>query len=222
MLHLFSDRTDAGRQLADALLEKGWDRAPDQPSLLLGLARGGVEVARPVAERLSVPWDVLVVRKLGAPGDPELGIGALCEDGSPLFSRFWMKRLGLRPEDLSDLVESRQKDLHEKILKYRGYPLPLLPPPLHACVIDDGLATGISAEAAAVYLRRHGVKRLSLAVPVAAPEAAESLERPGQLYDEVITLQRPEAFGSVGSWYEDFSQMTDERVLATLERRRAA
>jgi putative phosphoribosyl transferase len=222
MLHLFADRADAGRQLAEALEVRAWRRPPGPPSLILGLARGGVEVARPVAERLQLPWDVLVVRKLGAPGDPELGIGAMCEDGSPLFSKYWMKRLGLRAEDLSELVIQKQRELHEKITLYRGYPLQLLPPPSHVCVVDDGLATGISAESAAVYLRRHGVKHLTLAVPVAAPESAEALQAAGRLYDQVIALEKPEAFGSVGSWYQDFSQMSDQRVLRALARRTAA
>jgi predicted phosphoribosyltransferase len=215
-MHLFSNRTDAGNQLGEELEKRGWDQEKARPDLLLGLARGGVEVARPLAQRFAIPWDVLVVRKIGAPGDPELGIGAVCEDGSPLFSKFWLRRLGLKPEDLADTVIEKQKDLHEKVQKYRGYPLPLLPPPRHACVVDDGLATGITAEAAAAYLRRHGVQRLTLAVPVATPDAARLLEKPGVLYDSVFALESPEAFGSVGSWYEDFSQVSDARVLSAL------
>ena len=87
MIHLFADRRDAGHQLADRLLELGWHRPPARPDLVLGLARGGVAVAAPVAERLSIPWNVLVVRKIGAPGDRELGVGAICEDGVPLLLR---------------------------------------------------------------------------------------------------------------------------------------
>jgi putative phosphoribosyl transferase len=213
MIHLFADREDAGRQLADALLEKGWDRPPLKPDLILGLARGGVVLAQQVAQALKAPWDVLIVRKLGAPQDPELGVGALCEDGSPLFSKFWMQQLHLKPEDLDSMLREKQAELHQKIQLYRGFPLPLLPVPQRVCIVDDGLATGVSAEAAAAYLRRHGVSQVLLAVPVGDPETVLRLESPGKLYDTVVCLERPGSLGSVGSWYQDFSQVSDAEVI---------
>lgn len=221
MIHLFIDRRDAGLQLADRLIELGWDKPPARPDLVLGLARGGVAVAAPVAERLSVPWSVLVVRKIGAPGDPELGVGAICEDGVPILSKGWLKRLGLRPEDLAEQVLAKQHDLQDKIQKYRGRPLALvqaLRKPRTVLVVDDGIATGVSAEAAAAYLRRQGVSRVNLAAPVAAPETQRKLHSPGRIYDEVISLESPQAFGSVGSWYEDFEPVTDTDVLGLLHR----
>jgi predicted phosphoribosyltransferase len=220
MIHLFTDRRDAGQQLADRLVELGWHRPPLKPDLLLGLARGGVAVARPVAEELEVPWSVLVVRKIGAPDDPELGVGAICEDGVPLLSKGWLRRLDLRPEDLAAQVIQKQRDLNAKIQAYRGHPLfaPKAVRPRLVCVVDDGLATGVSAEAAARYLRREGVKRLLLAVPVAAPDSQKKLQNPGQLYDQVVSLESPSAFGSVGSWYQNFEPVTDSEVLTLLQK----
>jgi predicted phosphoribosyltransferase len=178
-----------------------------------------VVLARVLADRLNAPWDVLVVRKIGAPDDPELGIGALCEDGSPLFSKFWMKRMGLRAEDLTEVVLKKQREMRDKVAKYRGFPLPLLPVPKRVCVVDDGLATGVSAEAAATYLRRHSVPWIALAVPVGAPDTIQKLTLPGKLFDHVIALESPDSLGSVGSWYENFQQIEDAQVLELLGRR---
>jgi putative phosphoribosyl transferase len=222
MLHLFSDREDAAHQLAQALADRGWDHDPLRPDLILGLARGGVVLARILAETLKTPWDVLVVRKIGAPDDPELGIGALCEDGSPLFSKLWMKQLGLRAEDLTEVVYKKQNEMRDKVNKYRGFPLPLLPVPQRVCVVDDGLATGVSAEAAATYLRRHSVPWIALVVPIGAPDTIQKLTSPGKLFDQVIALQSPSSLGSVGSWYENFQPVEDPQVLELLGRREKA
>jgi len=221
MIHLFIDRKDAGEQLLERLTELGWDRPPLKPDLVLGLARGGTAVARPVALGLGTRWDVSVVRKIGAPGDEELGVGALCEDGVPLLSKAWLKRLGLKPEDLTETVTHKQADLQQKVALYRGHPIRLASAK-NICVVDDGLATGVSAEAAAHYLRRQGVSRLTLAIPVAAPESLHKLKKPGSLYDEIIALESPSAFGSVGSWYENFGPVEDKEVLELLKTSRHA
>ncbi len=220
MLRIFADRAEAAGELADHLLELGWNKPPDRPDLILGLARGGVAVAEVIAERLGIPWDALVVRKIGAPDDPELGVGAMSEDGVPLFSRGMLRLLGLTPEDLAQQVAARQAELVDRLRAYRG------PPQAqrnyakkHVCVVDDGLATGVTAEAAGAFLRRKGAGRLTLAVPVAAPETVAKLNRPGRLYDEVISLETPDAFGSVGSWYERFEPFEDQQVIQALSSR---
>lgn len=214
MFFLFRDRNQAGEALANQLVQLGWKAKP--PDRLFGLARGGLAIASPVAKALNCPLEVLVVRKIGAPGNEELGVGAICEDGIPLFSRSTMAALHLKPEDLLTISARKRQETEEKILKYRGSPLNWEKKTGRVLVIDDGLATGISAEAAALFLRKKNVQQIALAVPVAASASAEALLRPGKLYDEVITLERFETFGSVGSWYEDFQPVSDDQVLNLL------
>ena len=216
MYWLFRDRRQAGEALAAHLVEKGWLKHP--PDRVFGLARGGVTVAAPIAERLGLTPEVLVVRKIGAPSNEEFGVGALAEDGIPVFSRNTMKALGLKPEDLLETSNRRRAEAEKKIQTYRGTPLDLRPPPEFVLVVDDGLATGITAEAAVRFLRRRGVHRILLAVPVAAADSAEMLVQPGELYDKVIVLERLDDLGSVGSWYEDFSPVEDDEVLRLLGR----
>ncbi len=219
MYWLFQDRKQAGEALAAHLVGLGWARRP--PGRIFGLVRGGVAVAEPVARRLSVRLEPLVVRKIGAPENEEFGVGALAEDGVPIFSHETMKALHLKPEDLLETSDQKRREAEEKILKYRGGRLDWSRIPRSVLVIDDGLATGITAEAAARYLRRMGVPEIALAIPVAAADSAEALERPGVLYDQVIALERIDDLGAVGSWYEDFSAVEDEEVVALLQRKKA-
>ncbi len=216
MYWLFENREQAGQSLADQLEQAGWKLHP--PQQVLGLARGGVAVARPVAQRLGCPLEVLVVRKIGAPENEEFGVGALCEDGEALFSRDTLRALSLKPEDLAATTRRRKRELEEKIRLYRGQPFQLHSTSGSILVVDDGLATGISAEAAARYLRRMGAKSLSLAVPVAAADSAETLRLPGTLYDDVTAVQEIQNLGSVGSWYREFSPVSDAEVLQLLGR----
>ncbi|MBU6374581.1 MAG: hypothetical protein KGQ59_01170 [Bdellovibrionales bacterium] len=215
MYRLFQDRWQAGEALAEQLITFGWNRHP--PERLFGLARGGVVVAAPAARRLAVPLEVLVVRKIGAPDQEEFGVGAICEDSPPLFSHDTLKALHLEPADLIQTVRRKRIEADEKIRKYRGSTLEWKKAPQSVLIIDDGLATGISAEAAARYIRKLGVGKLTLGVPVAAADSAEALKRPGLLYDEVIALERLQNLGSIGSWYESFSSVSDDEVTALLQ-----
>jgi predicted phosphoribosyltransferase len=219
MYWLFQDRKQAGEALAAHLVGLGWARRP--PGRVFGLVRGGVAVAEPVARRLAVKLEPLVVRKIGAPENEEFGVGALAEDGIPIFSHDTMRALNLRPEDLLDTSNRKRAEAEEKILKYRGGPLNWSRIPRSVLVVDDGLATGITAEAAVRYLRRMGVPEIALAVPVAAADSADALERPRELYDQVIALERVDDLGAVGSWYEDFSPVEDEEVIALLQKKKA-
>ncbi|MGW2645868.1 phosphoribosyltransferase [Streptomyces sp. NPDC001393] len=208
----FHDRVHAGRELAERLRIRQEAGALTHP-VVLALPRGGVTVAREVARALEAPLDVLVARKIGAPFQEELGVGALAGDDPPLFDKRTLDELGLTEEALDDVVERERAELHRREQRYReGRP----PPELRdrtVILVDDGVATGATARAALRWLRRQSPERLVLAVPVCSPQAADLLR--GEA-DEVLCLQRPTVFLAVGEWYENFEQLTDDDVLAAL------
>jgi len=205
----FHDRVDAGRRLADALGARDLRGA-----VVLALPRGGVPVGAQIAEAIGAPLEVFVARKIGAPGRPEYGIGAIAEGGAPLFDPWAVRALGLSDEHLAELAEAEVRELERRVRRYRGgRPLPPLDG-RHVVLVDDGLATGVTAEAALRSLRDHGVTRLTLAVPVCAPDSSERLRD----LAEVVCLWRPADFRAVGLWYEEFGQTGDDEVLAALAR----
>ncbi|MFJ9537623.1 phosphoribosyltransferase [Streptomyces sp. NPDC101225] len=208
----FHDREQAGRELAARLRieqEKGMLCDP----LVLALPRGGVTVARQVASALDAPLDVLVVRKIGVPYEEELGVGAIVGDDEPLYDEQSLRALGLGDAELAPVVGREREELRRRERLYRqGRPVPELRGRT-VIVVDDGLATGVTARAALRFVRRREPARLVLAVPVGPPDAADRL-RPEA--DEVLCLHRPPAFMAVGAFYEEFDQLTDEDVLRTL------
>src|SRR5580693_7928914 len=210
----FPDRRAAGRMLAERLagavdLDQWTER-----TVVLGLPRGGVAVAREGAAVMGLPMDVIVTRKIGYPSQRELGVGAIAEGlREPVYDTRLLDRLGLAPEDLAEVVAAEQAELHRRVRIYRGgRPLP---PVAGWCVIvvDDGLATGGTARAALRSLRAARAAYLVLAVPVAPWSAAESLRAEA---DQVIIVATPSRFSSVGKWYLAFGQLTDADVLALL------
>ncbi|MEU0134746.1 phosphoribosyltransferase family protein [Streptomyces sp. NPDC006296] len=207
---LFTDRTDAGRRLAGALRHlRGRD------PVVLGLPRGGVPVAYEVARDLGAPLDVIVVRKLGVPYHPELGFGAVGEDGVRVVSEEIVRRAGVGERDLAAVERAEEAELVRRAHAYReGRPrLPL--EGRAVIVVDDGVATGATARAACRVVRAQGAAYVVLAVPVASPDAATELRRDA---DEVVCLSTPSLFSAVGEWYRDFSQTSDAEVISLLTR----
>lgn len=208
----FPDRVDAGRQLAQRLLPL---RGPDV--VVLGLPRGGVPVAAEVARALHAPLDVIVVRKLGVPVQPELAMGAIGEGGVRVINDDVVRLIRINEAGIARVEEHERAELQRRAHRFRGERPHLPLQGRTAIVVDDGIATGSTAAAACRVARGHGAARVILAVPVAAPDAVQALR---QVADEVIALDAPEHIHSVGQWYDDFSQTSDDDVVALLEQAR--
>jgi putative phosphoribosyl transferase len=209
----FADRSDAGRQLAARLLPL----AGENP-LVLGLPRGGVPVAEEVATLLGARLEILAVRKLGAPHNPEYGIGAIAEGPTKVLDQEALALLAIDNGTLRHIVERESAELERRVEAYRGdRPRPSLRDRT-AIVVDDGVATGVTDTAALRAARREGPRRLVLAVPVCAPD---SLARLREEADEVVCLVAPPQLRGVGEWYADFGQVSDAEVVVALERARS-
>lgn len=212
----FHDRRDAGRRLAVALRDGlGVSEPADRPPVVLGLPRGGVIVAGEVAAALAWPLDVLVVRKVGAPGNPELGVGAVGEGGVEVLDAGTLNALGLTRADVDATVAAEQAEVARRLERYRdGRPAADVVG-RDAVIVDDGLATGVTAQAAVAVLRRRQPARVVLALPVAAPQGLARLRRD---VDVVVCLLAPPEMRAVGSWYRDFSPTTDREVRRELRK----
>jgi len=207
----YRDRTEAGQRLAERLLDYR-----DRPDVVvLGLPRGGVVVAHEVARRLHAPLDVFVVRKLGAPGQEELAMGAIAGGGVRVLNPAVVDLWGIPASVIEEVTEQEQRELERRETLYRGTRAPLELEGRTAVLVDDGIATGSTMRAAVAALRKHKPARIIVATPVAAPQACELLA--GEA-DELVCDFTPDPFYSVGLWYEDFTQNTDEEIRDLLER----
>jgi putative phosphoribosyl transferase len=177
--------------------------------VVLGLPRGGVPVAYEIARALAAPLDVIVVRKLGVPFQPELAMGAIGEGGVRIVNEGLLRRGGLSEDDLAEVEEIERAELAARVERLRHGRPPVSLSGRTAVIVDDGAATGATARAACQVARAQGAKRVVLALPVAAPEVALDL---GEVADEVICLRTPVGFQAVGQWYLDFTQTTDREV----------
>jgi putative phosphoribosyl transferase len=204
----FADRRDAGRRLARLL---GHFR--QEHPIVVGIPRGGVPVAAEVARALGAPLDVVVARKIGAPMNAEYGIGALAEGGVSLLSDDAVQALGIGQVELDAAVSRAQDELNARLERYRGDRSPLPVQGRTVILVDDGLATGRTAQVAARSLRIRGAGRVILAVPVAAPSSVEELRAS---VDDVVCVEAPTDLWAIGFWYEDFRPTTDEEVAALL------
>ena len=205
---LFIDRADAGRHLAQRLRHlRGID------VVVLGLPRGGVPVAFEVAEELRAPLDVIVVRKLGVPFQPEYGFGAIGEGGARIIDDRVVRLTRLTGPEVAAVEARERAQLDHRVRQLRGDRTPIPLAGRTVIVVDDGIATGSTAWAACMVARARGAGRVILAVPVGSVEAAASLRRAA---DEVICLHTPARFFAIGEWYDDFSQVSDEEVTALL------
>lgn len=206
---MFRDRTDAGERLASLLVDRGI--AAD---VVLAIPRGGLPIGRAVADVLGVPLDVAVAKKLGAPGNPELAIGAVSDDGGVWLNDDLIDRLDISPEYVEREREAKGAEAREKAAAYRGdRPAPDLDGK-RVIVVDDGLATGATAIACVRAVRGAGATRVTLAVPVAPPDSVERLAREA---DEAVSVETPPHFGAVGQFYRSFRQVPDHEARAYLE-----
>lgn len=207
-MRLFGDRADAGAQLATALA----DYAARPDLTVLALPRGGVPVAAEVARALGAPLDLCLVRKLGVPGHPELAMGAIAPGGIRVLSAAVIRDLAISDAAVGRVADAEGRELERRVSTYGGR----VPPDLRGrlvVLVDDGLATGATMEAAVLATRRQEPAGIIVAVPVGTREASVRL---GAVADSVVCLETPEPFSSVGQWYDDFTQTTDAEVLRLL------
>jgi putative phosphoribosyl transferase len=193
------------------------DMQLDDP-VVVALPRGGVPVASEVATALSAPLDILLVRKLGAPGNPELGIGALSEDGAVVRDNEAIRRLGVTRGQLESEIRRASTELERRRSMYRAHLEPVNVAARTVVIVDDGLATGITATAAVRLMHARRATRVIVAVPVCPADSVAMLR--AQL-GELVCLERPVDFGGVGAWYHDFTQTSDDELIALLDANRA-
>ena len=206
----FRNRTEAGRLLVAELAH--YKSKPDV--VVLGLTRGGVPVAAEVATALQAPLDVIVVRKLGVPFQPELAMGAIAGDGTQVLDKDLVHALGISGQDVDTVVAKERAELERRERLYRGGRPPLNLKDRVAILVDDGLATGSTMQAAVAFARRRLAKRIVMAVPVAAVEAVDKLR---EQVDQCVCLASPEVFIAVGVWYENFLPVNDAEVIKLLD-----
>jgi putative phosphoribosyl transferase len=208
---LFEDRREAGKALARELAAfKGQDNA-----LVLGIPRGGVVVAREVAEALGIPLDVYITRKIGAPHNPELAIGAVASDGTLILDHQLVKRLGVSQDYIDGESERQEQEIKRRMSEYRGDRPGLELKGKVVILVDDGVATGATTLATIEAIRTQKPSKLVLAVPVGPRDTIQRLK---QKVDELYCLHAPEVFWAVGAFYNVFDQTSDDEVKALLER----
>jgi putative phosphoribosyl transferase len=206
----FLDRHDAGRRLAEELAPLAQERP-----VIVALPRGGVPIAFEVARALRAPLDILAVRKLGAPGNPELGVGAVAEDGTGVLDPHSAGRLGMTQAMLNNTLELESRELRRRVERYRHGRPSIAVRGGTVIVVDDGLATGLTDLVAVRALRKRGARQIIVAVPIGSGEAVAMLAREA---DRVVCLEVPPRLFGVGMWYRNFAPVSDEEVEALLAR----
>lgn len=207
---MFTNRTDAGRQLANTL-----DDLDVTADVVLAIPRGGLPVARVVADSLQVPLDIVAARKLGAPGNPELAIGAVASDGTVWINESLVRNLDIGDAYIDDHVPRERAAAQEKVDTYRGDRPPLDVQGKTVLIVDDGMATGATTTACVRQVKNAGAERVIVAVPVSPPDTVDRLRSEA---DEVISVEMPPHFSAVGQFYESFEQVPDDRAMEYLRR----
>ena len=204
----FSDRVDAGKRLASAL--KGFS---SRNGIVLAIPRGGIVVGFEIAKPLTLPLDVIIPHKLGAPGNPELAIGAVAEDGTTILDENLIQYLGVDRDYINEEAERQKQEIQRRLRLYRqDAPYPNLKG-VDAIVVDDGIATGSTMKAALASVKNKGAASITVAVPVGPPSTIKEL---GRIANRVVCPYTPEFFQAIGQFYSDFSQTTDEEVIELL------
>lgn len=214
MTRAFRDRAEAGRALAERLLAYRSDRP-----IVVALPRGGVVVGAEIARTLDAPLDILAARKLGAPAQPELGLGAVAPGGVRIVDATSAALAGVGADELDEIARRETAEMERREQLYRGGRAPLDVRGRTVILVDDGIATGVTARAAVASLRRRGARRVVLAVGVCAPEAAATFRREA---DDLVAILVPRDLFAVGLYYEDFAPVSDEEVTALLEHHNGA
>lgn len=206
---LYKDRADAGKRLAGALLHlRGEDL------VVLGIPRGGVVVANEVAKTLDAPLDVVVTKKIEAPGEPEYALGAVTQEGEVMMDRQAAESLGASAAYLDDQIRLKREEVKDRMQKLRGSaPYPRLEGKV-VVIVDDGIATGSSVSAAVMSVKKRGPKDVIVAVPVAPADAVQALSEDGT---KVVCVSTPGPFLAIGEFYEDFGQVEDIEVKRILD-----
>jgi putative phosphoribosyl transferase len=208
---LFADRVDAGRRLASAL-----KALVGKYAIILAIPRGGVVVGYEIAKTLDLPLDVIIPRKIGAPGNPELAIGAITEDGTVLLDNKLIQYLQVSKEYIEKESKTQKLEIQRRMKLYRGdIPYPSLKN-REVILVDDGIATGSTMKAALASVRKRGAKTVVIAIPVGPPSTIRELEKEA---DRVVCLHTPESFYAIGQFYENFTQTQDEEVTRLLKLR---
>ncbi|TFH22838.1 phosphoribosyltransferase [Candidatus Bathyarchaeota archaeon] len=207
-MDFFVDRIDAGKRLASSL-----KNFSGKKGTVLAIPRGGVVVGYMIAKILNLPLDIIIPRKIGAPDNPELAIGAVAEDGTAILDQNLIKYLGVSREYVIKEIERQKQEIKRRFKLYRqGASYPDLKG-LDVIVVDDGIATGSTMKAALVSVRNRGAASITVAVPVGPPSTIEEL---GKMADRVVCLYMPELFQAICEFYRDFSQTSDEEVIGLL------
>jgi putative phosphoribosyl transferase len=204
----FDDRVDSGKRLASALRNFSGKKG-----IVLAIPRGGVVVGYVIAKTLNLPLDIIIPRKIGAPDNPELAIGAVAEDGTTILDQYLIKYLGVSPEYVIEEAERQKQEIRRRLKLYKQ---DISYPDLNGfdvIVVDDGIATGSTMKAALASVKNRGAASITVAVPVGPPSTIEELEK---MADHVICLYTPEFFQAIGQFYRDFSQTSDEEVIDLL------
>lgn len=209
MSHRFADRTEAGRELATAIRDRDID-----PDIVLAIPRGALPLGRVIADAFDVPLDIVVASKIGAPGNPELAIGAVSSDGSVWRNTEAYAATRADEEYFERARKQEAKNAREKAERYRGTRDPPSLAEKTVVVVDDGVATGSTARACLKQLQDESTNRIVLAIPVGPPGTVQELE---ELVDDLVCLQTPAHFQSVGQFYDRFDQVSDELAMSYLE-----